>query len=224
MSNDILKIHSFFISLFLFANVASQAQSLNTSLSITMSELSGSIFINGAHGTDVNETATIDSLPSGDCLIDIALVDSAATHLRMNVFLIEGQAYALSISKAQDEYMAVFGLDGGQGSALDVQSFNAPNTSCSFPCTTYRLNNLIQQIDEIAFERQRLSFMKRSVPEYCLTTQQIGELALNLDDETFRLDFLLFAYEFCFDQRNFIRLQEMIVLQRNKLKFLNLVD
>ncbi len=182
MSNDILKIHSFFISLFLFANVASQAQSLNTSLSITMSELSGSIFINGAHGTDVNETATIDSLPSGDCLIDIALVDSAATHLRMNVFLIEGQAYALSISKAQDEYLAVFGPNGGQGSALDVQSFNAPNTSCSFPCTTYRLNNLIQQIDEIAFERQLLSFMKRSVPEYCLTTQQIGELALNLDD------------------------------------------
>ncbi|MBI1267781.1 MAG: hypothetical protein GC193_10175 [Cryomorphaceae bacterium] len=224
MLNGYLKIQFLFIPLLLLAFVSSQAQSFNTSLSVAMPELSGSIFINGAHGTDVNVSASIDSLPSGECLIDIALSDSALTHLRMNVFLIEGQAYALSIAKSQDEFMAIFGLSGGQGSALDVQSFNAPNTACSFPCTTSRLNILNQQIEEIAFERQRLSFMKRSVPEYCLTTQQIGEVALNLDDETYRLDFLLFAYEFCFDQRNFIRLQEMIVLQRNKLKFLNLVD
>lgn len=219
-----LKIHSFLFALFVCANLSAKAQSLNTSLYVSMPDLAGALYLNGAHGTDVNAVAAIDSLRSGECLIDIALSDSALTHLRMSVFLIEGQAYALTISKSNDQYLAVFGLEGGQGSELDVQSFNDPNTACSFPCTTSHLDILIQQIKEIDFERQRLSFMKRFVPESCLTAQQIGSLALNLDDETYRLDFLLFAHEFCFDKRNFSILQDLIILEKNKRKFLNRIN
>lgn len=213
----------FFIVLLLLA-ISAHSQLPNTQLIVNIPNVHAAVFVNGAHGTDVNAAATIDSLPSGDCLIDVSLLDSASTHLRMNVFLIEGQSYLLQLSRSEDSFYATFGLSGQPGSYIDVQVFESPNTNCALPCTLQRFDEFNNQIRALLFERQRLQSMKRNVPEYCLTTDQIGALALNLDDESYRLDFLIFAYEFCFDQRNFIRLESSIVLERNKLKFLNKVD
>ncbi|MBN1950289.1 MAG: DUF4476 domain-containing protein [Bacteroidales bacterium] len=65
-------------------------------------------------------------------------------------------------------------------------------------------------------ENRRFETLKEQVRTYCFTTAQIMQLALELQSEIRRLEFLKYAYSKCYDMENFMNSTQLLNSPRNR--------
>jgi len=83
-------------------------------------------------------------------------------------------------------------------------------------CTPDKFANIKNIISSESFESNKLDIAKQVTSSNILTANQITEIALLFSFEDNKLDYLKFAYDFCFDKQNYYLVNEALTYSSSK--------
>lgn len=79
------------------------------------------------------------------------------------------------------------------------------NPMCRMPMNENDFNTLRAQVKSKSFDSSRLTMAEMACRNNCMTAEQIGALCKVFSYESTKVDFAKFAYEFCYDRRNYYK-------------------
>jgi hypothetical protein len=93
---------------------------------------------------------------------------------------------------------------------------NAPRGCNGISCmTSGNFNAALSTIEKQSFEDTRLKTAKQVINANCLNVNQIIQIANTFSFEDNKLDFAKYAYDFCTEQRNYFKLNEIFSFSSN---------
>jgi hypothetical protein len=81
--------------------------------------------------------------------------------------------------------------------------------------TSGNFNAALSTIEKQSFEDTRLKTAKQVINANCLNVNQIIQIANTFSFEDNKLDFAKYAYDFCTEQRNYFKLNEIFSFSSN---------
>lgn len=79
------------------------------------------------------------------------------------------------------------------------------NPMCRMPMNENDFNTLRAQVKAKSFDSSRLTMAEMACRNNCMTAEQIGALCKVFSYESTKVDFAKYAYEFCYDRRNYYK-------------------
>lgn len=217
---------------FFFALVPLWLSAQTASLTLTTPDsLIYSVYIDGVlvHAEHTG-TLNVDSLHPGDCLLDLLVHNSLITHVRVDFDLDTLQKAQLELREdAQLGYRLIrhdepairdYTLPAGQSeNVLNLQVTQLKTATCAPPVSPSRFEKFLNETARLPFERDKVRKLETLLGKECLSTAQIRELIMLVEDDERRLNLLVTAYTACFDASEFHALGELLYLSRNRDRF-----
>ncbi|MBO4653942.1 MAG: DUF4476 domain-containing protein [Bacteroidales bacterium] len=77
------------------------------------------------------------------------------------------------------------------------------------PCSDWDFKEIKQLIQNETFEHQKLTIAKQATAAELLTVDQLAEIAMLFDFENTKLEYLKFAYDYCYDPNKYYKLNKV---------------
>lgn len=77
------------------------------------------------------------------------------------------------------------------------------------PCSDQDFREIKQIVQHETFENQKLTIAKQATAAELLTVDQLAEIAMLFDFENTKLEYLKFAYDYCFDKNKYYKLNKV---------------
>lgn len=191
-----------------------------------------SLYLNGSlSSAEIQGSVRVDTLETGDCLIDLMVQGDPMTHVRARLSLDSTQVADLElVSDPQLRYRLVrHDLETAvdytqptnliQREALELVVTEVERAGCAPPLAPSLFDRKIAELEALPFERDKLKQLKPWLGKTCLTTAQIRTVVKLIADEDRRLEVLVSAHAACFDRSKFSTLADLLYLRRSRDRF-----
>lgn len=84
-----------------------------------------------------------------------------------------------------------------------------PAIAGPMPCNDYDFREIKMLVANETFEDKKLTIAKQATQAEWLTVDQLAEIAMLFDFENTKLDYLKFAYDYCFDPNKYYKLNKV---------------
>lgn len=182
----------------------------------------------------VHGSTSIDSIPSGECLIDLVIHSSSSIHLRADFHKKAAYPAYLILEALPDSASVPFSLRrkpaegepedythpaGQAANTLHLEVYKITSSTCAPPATPAFIEASTLEIESMAFERERMKHLASLLGSACLTTKQIRHLVALVEDDQRRFKLIKQAYSQCYDPSSYPALADLLYLSKNKEEF-----
>jgi hypothetical protein len=87
---------------------------------------------------------------------------------------------------------------------------------CANALSSAQFSNLKEEIKEITFEENRMKIAKKLTKDVCMSKSQIKEITQIFSFENTRIEYLKYAYSFCYDKQDYYQLGSVLNFSNTK--------